>query len=46
MVKQFRKKPVVIEAIKFERNNWDVVCKFTNYTAENYTIEKRLNGKA
>jgi hypothetical protein len=46
MVKQFRKKPVVIEAIKFDRSNWNDVWRFTNLTARNFKIEKRINGLA
>lgn len=30
MVKFYRKKPVVIEALQFTRNNWDEIVAFTN----------------
>jgi len=43
---KFRKKPVVIEAVKFTRNNWDEVKSFTNNTAHTLTIERRINGIA
>lgn len=41
---QYRKKPVVIEALKFTRNNWDEVKLFTNDTAHTLRIEKCING--
>jgi hypothetical protein len=46
MKKQFRKKPVVIEAIKFDRSNWNDVYSFTNHTAQNFFVEKKFDGKA
>lgn len=30
MVKSYRKRPVVIEALQFTRNNWDEIVAFTN----------------
>jgi len=46
MVKQYRKKPVCIEAVQFTRSNWDEVVSFTNNTAHTLMIEKRINGIA
>ena len=45
-MRKFRKKPVVIEAVKFTRSNWDEIKAFTNGTAHTITIEKRINGIA
>ena len=42
---KYRKKPVEIEAIQFTRDNFDEIVKFTNGKAENFTIERCLNGK-
>lgn len=42
---KFRKKPVEIEAIKFNRNNWNEIVEFTNNTAHTITIERRIDGK-
>ena len=42
---QYRKKPVIIEAIQFNRNNWNEILEFTNNTAHTITIEKRMDGK-
>lgn len=41
---QYRKKPVIIEAIQFNRNNWNEILEFTNNTAHTITIEKRIDG--
>lgn len=46
MIQKFRKKPCVIEAVEFTRNNWDEVKSFTNNTAHTLKIEKRINGIA
>jgi hypothetical protein len=43
---KFRKNPVVIEAIQFDRNNWEDVKEFTNCNAKIITIERRIDGKA
>ncbi len=43
---KYRKKPVVIEAVKFTRNNWNEIKAFTNKTAHTLSIEKRINGIA
>lgn len=41
---KFIKKPIVIEAVQFTRNNWQEVKSFTNDTAHTLTIEKRIDG--
>ena len=43
---KFRKKPVEIEAMPFERGRWKDLLEFTNNTAKDLTIERRINGKA
>ncbi len=43
---RFRKRPVVIEAIQFSRNNWDDVRAFTDNAVDDLKIEKRINGTA
>lgn len=45
MIKQYRKKPVEIEAVKFTRNNYDEVVRFTDNAASTFRIEKRPDGK-
>ena len=42
---KYRKKPVVIDAIKFTRDTFDLVKNFTNETAHSLVIERRINGK-
>ena len=42
---KYRKKPVVIEAIVFTRDNFEEVVEFTNGTAHTLKIERRPNGK-
>lgn len=42
---QYVKKPVVIEAIKFTRDNWDDVREFTKGIATNMVIERNPDGK-
>jgi hypothetical protein len=44
MIKQYRKKPVVIEAVQFTRLNWEEIQSFTNNTAHTLQIERRING--
>lgn len=46
MVRQYRKKPVCIEAVQFTRSNWDEIVSFTGNTAHTLMIEKRPNGIA
>ena len=41
----YRKKPVVIEAVVFTRNNFDEIVSFTNGTAHTLRIERRPGGK-
>lgn len=43
---KYRKKPVVIEAIKFTRNNFQEIRDFTDFQAHSLTIERRINGIA
>lgn len=43
---QYRKKPVVIEAIQFTRNNINEVEAFTEYAAHTFQIERRIDGIA
>jgi hypothetical protein len=43
---QYRKKPVVIEAIQFTRDNWNEILEFTNNTAHTLIIERRMDGIA
>lgn len=42
----YRKKPVVVEAIKFTRDNWNDILKYTNNTAHTLRIERRIDGIA
>ena len=45
MIQKYRKKPVVIEAVQFTRNNFEEIKEFTNNTAHTLRIEKRMDGK-
>lgn len=45
-MREYVKKPVVIQAIEFKRNNWEEVKSFTNHTAHTMSIEKRIDGLA
>lgn len=45
-MQKFRKRPEVIEAVNFTRNNWDEVKRFTNGLASSLIIEKCINGTA
>jgi hypothetical protein len=45
MIQNYRKKPVVIQACKFTRNNFDEIKEFTNQSAHSLTIEKHIDGK-
>ena len=45
-MRKYVKKPVVIEAIEFKRNNWEEVKSFTNDTAHTMSIKKRIDGLA
>ena len=42
----YRKKPVVIEAIQFKRDNWEQVKTFAQGTINSINIERRLDGVA
>lgn len=42
---KYRKKPVVIEAIQFTRDNYDEIRKFTGSKAHSLSIERRLGGR-
>lgn len=42
---KYRKRPEEIEAIEFNRSNWEDVQSFTNNTAHTMTIERSLDGK-
>lgn len=43
---QYRKKPVVIDAVQFTRKNVDEVKEFTNGTAHSFRTERSPNGKS
>lgn len=45
MNKLYIKKPVVIEAIQFTRNNIDEIKEFTNNAAYDFRTERRPEGK-
>lgn len=36
MIRHFKKKPVVVEAMQFTRNNWDELVAFTAGRASNF----------
>ena len=42
---KYRKKPVVIDAVVFTRNNFEEIVSFTNGTAHTLRIERRPDGK-
>lgn len=46
MIRKFRKKPVVIEAVRFTRHTWDEVKEFTNGQAHSWTTERRIGGNS
>lgn len=46
MIKTYRKKPVDIQAVQFTRDNWPEIKDFTNGTAKDLTIERRIDGIA
>ena len=45
MIKNYRKKPVEIQAVVFNRDNFQEVRNFTNFQAHSLTIDRRPNGK-
>ena len=44
-MKKYIKKPIVVEAIKFTRSNYEEVMEFTDGNAFGLSIEKCINGK-
>lgn len=46
MIKTYRKKPVDIQAVKFTRDNFTEVARFTGGSAHTFTLEKRIDGVA
>ena len=38
----YRKKPVVVEAVKFTRDNFQDIRLFTDFTADNFTVEPKV----
>lgn len=42
----YRKKPVIVEAIKFTRDNFQEIRDFTDFTANNFTLERRIDSIA
>lgn len=46
MIRKFRKKPVVIEAVRFTRHNWQEVESFTNNQAYFLNPEITIDGKS
>lgn len=45
MIKEYVKKPVVIRAVQFTRENIEEIKEFTNGIAKEFTIERCPNGK-
>ena len=45
MVREYAKKPVVIRAVQFTRDNFEEIQEFTHGLAKGFTIERCLNGK-
>lgn len=41
---KYVKKPIVIHAIQFTRNNYEEIVRFTNNLVKDLTIERRPNG--
>lgn len=46
MIRTYRKKPVDIQALQFNRDNFTEVERFTGGAAHTFTIERRPNGIA
>ena len=42
---KYRKKPVLIEAVQFARNNFEEIVSFTKGTAHTFRTERRPDGK-
>ena len=45
-MQKYIKKPVVIKAVRFVRDNFEEIKSFTNNTAFDFYIERSMNGKA
>lgn len=45
MVREYVKKPVVIRAVQFTRDNFKEIKEFTHGIAKDFTIERCPNGK-
>ena len=45
MIKEYVKKPVIIRAVQFTRNNFEEIQEFTHGIAKGFTIERCPNGK-
>jgi hypothetical protein len=45
-MQKYRKKPVVIEAVKFTRDNFQEIRDFTDFQAHSFRIERRIDGIA
>lgn len=43
---KYRKLPVEIEAIRFNRDSFEEIKKFTNGKAHDFITERRINGKS
>ena len=43
---KYIKKPVIIEAVQFTRNNFKEIEEFTNGKAYNFRTERCINGKS
>ena len=42
---KYRKKPVVIEAVQFTRDNWEEIHDFTEGSALNFYVDRSIDGK-
>lgn len=42
----FKKKPIVIEAVRFTRQTWEEVKLFTNGQAHSWTTERYIGGNS
>ena len=45
MIQNYKKKPVVIQACQFKRDNFDEIQAFTDNSAHSLKIERRIDGK-
>lgn len=46
MIKNYCKKPVIIQAVQFSRESWEEIVEFTNGTARNFISHRRSDGKS